>query len=164
MIVPQVGIGVLDLSTRPSDTPPALPADLVLPLALQVDRLQIGRLRILGWLAQSASLGPSLLEIDDVSARLASDGRHHQLSELRLTAPFATLNGKATLDGTKPFMLDAALRAEGEREAKHFVIDATARGPLDALAVNARASGWNLAGEADLAVTRSPRYRYARQS
>ncbi len=153
MIVPQLDIAALDVATRPSDQPPALPVDLTLPLALQVDRLQLRKLRILGWLPQAATLGPSLFEIDDISARLTSDGRHHQLSEVRLSAPFATLNGEASLDGTKPFMLEAVLRAEGERDAKRFVIDATARGPLDALAVNATASGWNLAGEADLAVT-----------
>ncbi|MBK8337608.1 MAG: translocation/assembly module TamB domain-containing protein [Sterolibacteriaceae bacterium] len=153
LILPQIGIGALDLSLRPSDTPPALPADLALPLALQIDRLQIDRLRLQGWLAQSAAPAPSLIEIDNIAARLQSDGRHHQLTELRLSTPFGSLNGKATLDGTKPFTLEATLRAEGEREAKHYVMDATAHGPLDALAVNARASGWNLAGEADLAVT-----------
>ena len=141
------------MSTRPSETPLSVPADLTLPLALRIDRLQIGKLRILGWLPQSAVPPPSLFEIDNISARLESDGRQHLLSDAHLTTPFGALSGKAALDGAQPFPLDATLRAEGQLDGKTYAVDATARGPLEALAVAAKATGWNLSGEADLAVT-----------
>lgn len=150
LFVPTLDIATLDVATRPSDTPPALPDHLGLPFALDVERMTLGRLRLQGWGADPA---PTRLELADLYARFAGDARRLVLSELQVVAPFATLRGEAALDAAAPFRLDARLRADGERDAKTWRIDARAKGPLDALAINAKASGWNLAGEADIALT-----------
>lgn len=151
VFVPRADIAALDIATRPSDRPPVLPRDLTLPFALHVDRLQVRTLRVLGW--TDAASPPALFEIGDLAARFASDGRQHKLDALRLVAPFATLTGSASLDGAPPFPLAASLRADGAVDAKSYRIDALVKGPLDALALTASASGWNLAGEAEVAIT-----------
>ncbi|MBK7661996.1 MAG: translocation/assembly module TamB domain-containing protein [Sterolibacteriaceae bacterium] len=153
LVVPKIELAALDLATRPSDAPASVPTDLTLPLAVRIDRLQIRKLRILGWAPQSAAPPPSLFEIDDISAGLTSDGRQHVLSDARLTTPFGALSGTATLDGAKPFTLDATLRADGQLDSKTYAVEATAHGPLEALEVSAKATGWNLSGEADLVIT-----------
>lgn len=152
LIIAQLDLGSLDLSSRPSDAPLALPADLTLPLGLQIDRLQIGKLRVQGWPAQSV-IPPVIVELDGFSARLVSDRRQYRLSEARVATPFGALSGEATLDGAPPFMLAATLRLEGQHEGKRYLVDGSARGPLDAVAVSVKASGWNLFGEAELALT-----------
>lgn len=151
IIVEQLELAALDIATRPSAASPEVPADLSLPLALQVERLRLGKLRVLGWLPESAA-PPVMAEFDAVSARLQSDGRRHRLADARLSTPFGVLSGQATLDGMKPFALDSTLRLEGRHEDKPYLVDATVRGPLEALAAKAAASGWNLSGEADLAL------------
>lgn len=153
LIFAQFDLAALDVSSRPSDAPIAPPADLSLPLALNIERLQIGKLRLLGWTSKPSATPPVWVEIDAVSARLVSDGRRHHLSDAHLATPLGAVSGEATLDGARPFPLGAALRLEGQRKARQYTVDVAVRGPLETPAVSAKAKGWNLAGEAELVLT-----------
>lgn len=54
-------------SLAPDPTPPSLPVDLRLPLALHIERLRLARLEV-----GSVALGPLLAKVD-------SDGEQHRL-------------------------------------------------------------------------------------
>src|SRR5574337_1274527 len=80
--VEQLEIGELRVASRPDGTPAQAPIDLQLPVALQVERVRIGRLG----LDTLTDKGPEPgLELSAIEGRLESDGQRHTLEALRLT-------------------------------------------------------------------------------
>lgn len=139
------------VASQPSTEPATLPASLVLPLALQLDRVAIDRLRIADLVAGQPA--EPKLELTALAGRLVSDGRHHQLSGLRASAPFGQLAADATLDGQAPFPLKARAHLNTVQDGEAYAVDADAAGTLAELNLTATASGAGLRGEARLAAT-----------
>jgi translocation and assembly module TamB len=86
-------------STKPSGSS-TLPDDLILPLAVTVQRITI---RSLHWNGEAP--------VTELAARLASDGRWHIVEELSLRAGEVFVTGGALLDGRAPFALEAHAKA-----------------------------------------------------
>ena len=139
--IAELAIDTLAIAKPPSPEPAVLPADLQLPLALDVDRLSLGQLTLNGQPLAS-----------DIAARLSSDGRQHRISDLHLQAADVALSGQASLDGQPPFPLSATLDLKGQLDQRPLALAATAQGQLDriGLAVIARQG---IAGQASATLT-----------
>ena len=119
-------------SGPPSATPISAPADLRLPLALQIDALRIGRLQI-----------DALPVIETVAARLAlgaERGALHRIDGLSLAWQQTQLQGSAQIGSDGPLPLQASLQAR-RSAAPAWAASLQARGPLARLVVDARLQG-----------------------
>jgi translocation and assembly module TamB len=98
-------VDVIEIETRPGGEPATLPEALGLPLPIDADRLQVGRLRI----ASPASA----VELENVDLEYAGDARFHTLRIARLDSPWGSLAGEAELLAQRPFTLNgnATLRS-----------------------------------------------------
>src|SRR5574338_22914 len=125
--VEQLEIGELRVASRPDDTPPQAPIDLLLPVALQVERVRIGRLG----LDTLTDKGPEPgLELGAIEGRLESDGQRHTLEALRLTTARLAVEASATLAGRPPFEVGARARIAGEERGHPFSVTLEASGTL----------------------------------
>jgi translocation and assembly module TamB len=123
----------VDFDRPPSDKPPPVPADLLLPVEVEVSRLRIGELH-------SNKLGPTPLR--DVQAQLhlgAEGGTLHRVDGLRLQREQLQASGSARIATTAPMAIDASLAlvqpsAEG---GTAWNADARITGPLESPDVKA---------------------------
>ncbi len=146
----------LDIARRPDPHAPP-PSDLRLPLpaswSLALTHVDIADLRVRAWQAAPGLEPITLFEVRDLAARLASDGRIHQLADVAATTPFGHVTGGAQLDGVAPFLTRAQFDLHGTRDGKTYSVALKADGSLrDALNVDLHASGEQLQGEARLVV------------
>lgn len=139
--IAELAIDTLAIAKPPSPEPAVLPADLQLPLALDVDRLSLGQLTLNGQPLAS-----------DIAARLSSDGRQHRISDLHLQAADVALSGQASLDGQPPFPLSATLDLKGQLDQRPLALAATAQGQLDRIGLAAIARQ-GIAGQASATLT-----------
>ncbi|MBL8439256.1 MAG: translocation/assembly module TamB domain-containing protein [Zoogloeaceae bacterium] len=122
-----------------SDTPAVLPASLRLPGAVVVDRLAVGDLAVEDW--QDASAPPSL-RLTDLVAALASDGRQHGLTDLRVGTPWGRLTlSEGRFDGQAPFPLALRGRLEEDRVPYPYAVNLDLGGQLDVLRFHLKGSG-----------------------
>jgi translocation and assembly module TamB len=133
-----------------SETPAAPPDTLRLPFALALDRLQV---------AQFALEGRELAS--DIGARIElahERGSQHRVSQLAARTARGRIEGRLAIAADAPFAVDAALRAESlGGVAPRWWAEAEARGPLAALALQARLGSPDAAGaEFDAQATLSP--------
>jgi translocation and assembly module TamB len=129
LLIGSLDIATLHIEQPPSDTAATLPADLQLPLALTIERFSLGQL--------AYNERPLLQQL---SGRLASDGRQHRIDDLQLQTADVSLAGQASLDGLAPFPLAAALSVHGQLEQRPLAVSATAAGRLDRIEVGAVAT------------------------
>src|SRR5574337_762347 len=149
--VEQLEIGELRVASRPDGTPAQAPIDLQLPVALQVERVRIGRLG----LDTLTDKGPEPgLELSAIEGRLESDGQRHTLEALRLTTARLAVEASATLAGRPPFEVGARARIAGEERGHPFSVSLEAGGNLDDLVLKAQSASGTLSvdGEARIAV------------
>ncbi|WP_144290347.1 translocation/assembly module TamB domain-containing protein [Chitinilyticum litopenaei] len=140
--ITELDVGTLDYRAKPQapgKPPGPPPTDLTLPLALRIDRLQLGRLHVDRQLVLSA-----------LQAELSSSGRQHQLLLRQLQLPQGMLTGTASLDGRQPFALTARLGFDGELEGHALQARLQAQGPLRDLALTARLDGQPVRANATL--------------
>ena len=98
-----LALGVLRLTARaPDPTPPSLPEQLTLPLALTLEHARLARLE-LGQLA----MGPFALSAH-------SDGRQHHLQLSEAITPWGSSTAALQLDGVRPFALAGVWRHGGQ--------------------------------------------------
>ncbi|HEU0200513.1 MAG TPA: translocation/assembly module TamB domain-containing protein [Burkholderiaceae bacterium] len=100
-----VRMGQAQVKEEPPAEPPSLPANLGLPLRVQVERATVGSIAVLR--------GESEYLFTDL--RLAYEGgpAGHHVPGLALTTPWGPLALEATVDATRPFKLEAAIAAPG---------------------------------------------------
>src|SRR5574337_1261083 len=159
--VEQLEIGELRVASRPDGTPAQAPIDLQLPVALQVERVRIGRLG----LDTLTDKGPEPgLELSAIEGRLESDGQRHTLEALRLTTARLAVEASATLAGRPPFEVGARARIAGEERGHPFSVTLEAGGNLDDLVLKAQSASGTLSvdGEARIAVFAPQPLRRAR--
>jgi translocation and assembly module TamB len=82
----------------PSEEPPQMPDSLVLPLALEVERLQIGRIDI--------RRGDASLTLRQLEASLASTGKVHDITLHGAATPWGQVAARVSLEGAHPFALE----------------------------------------------------------
>lgn len=121
-----VGQLAIDDRSPPSAQPFVPPADLTLPLAVDVP-LRIGTLTV---------AGPTALQASGMAAHYRFDGHHHTLDLAGLQFAAGHYRGTARLLARAPLTLDAQLQGEvsaplpGARQPLPLIASATVRGPL----------------------------------
>lgn len=137
-------------------TAAALPQSLTIPLAVDIERIEVGRLvverRGLPSGGKAAEVTP-VTELSDVAARFGSDGRRHRLSRLLFGSPIGKLEAEAELDGERPFPLDAQVSLSGAADGNEYRVTAHANGNLEAFALDAVVDALDLKGQARIDVT-----------
>lgn len=125
----------VDDQRDPSPAPPAGPPDtLGLPLRIVLGAFSVGELRWLGSMPFSAS---------GITGRYEFNGRQHALDLGNAQVASGSYRGRATVAANKPLTLDATLSGTvtstlpGSRAPLALAFDATARGPLTELLLNA---------------------------
>lgn len=151
VLVRRLAMERVKLASAPSGEPPSLPADLTLPVSVEVRRLELGTLQ-LAELSPGGAVEDSL-RLDRIAAAFSSDGRQHRLQHLQVTTPYGALAGEASLAATAPFDLRARGSLEGTRERKPYRARAEARGPLDRFEVQFHGEGFDMALQGTLAAT-----------
>ncbi len=114
-----------------TESPPrAPPESLQLPFGLTVTALTIDSIH-----SNSASQENAAPPISGLTLALDSDGRHHRLTRLDFTTPWATIRSQAELAGDAPFALSAqvSIAAAGSWGD----IEASATGDLQQLTIQA---------------------------
>ncbi|MBY4949131.1 translocation/assembly module TamB [Cupriavidus respiraculi] len=134
---------------QPDKAPATMPDSLRLPLAIDVDSLTVQRLS----LVQGPSVTASPLVFSDLAAALHSDGERHRLSIDNLQTPYGKLRANAQIAGQAPFPLSAEALLSGDWQEQSFTVNATARGALDAVRVEAEISGDPMRARANADVT-----------
>ena len=126
--IDKLQLGALIVQTRSDGKPPVLPADLGLPLAVDLPEMQISRIE---------QNGITLAE--DLQAALSSDGQQHQLALQHLRSHQITISGQLRLAASAPFVVDGRFDVAGQVEAHPLAARVLASGPLGSLDVDLQA-------------------------
>jgi translocation and assembly module TamB len=111
----------------PSGEPSQPPQTLVLPLAVALDDLHVGRLEVAGRTA---------LQLQDLAAGYGWDGTQHRLDLRNLQLAEGQYSGRVVLAGREPYALEAALHGRvvapvpGGTATVPLLLDVGATGPL----------------------------------
>jgi len=105
-----------------TDAPSVPPASLRLPVAVDVEKVAIFRVDY-----------GNILAVDEVRARLSSDGETHRLSDFRARLGKVDVAGTAKLGADAPLPLQARASIAGHLEDKAMRLAVTADGPLEAI-------------------------------
>ncbi|MEK8050163.1 translocation/assembly module TamB domain-containing protein [Ideonella sp. DXS22W] len=122
-------------SGPPSTQPLQAPADLRLPLALQVAQLRIGTLQV--------DALPALQQLQARVSLGADGGTRHRVDELAVTVEQARVGGGLQIGTAAPMTVQAQLDASGTAggQALPWTARAEAQGPLTRLALTAQLQG-----------------------
>lgn len=131
----QLEIARISGETRPDPKPPTAPAQLTLPLALQLEQVRIGAIHLNGLPA---------IEAIDLSA--ISDGQAHQVQHLKLHTGGILMTADASLAGQAPFKLQANAQIKGQLEARPLAVQLNLDGTLIAPRIQLQAEA-GLEGE-----------------
>lgn len=126
--IERLAVGRLAIAPGPATPASPPPLSLPLPLAVDLQQLRISELHY-GALALASEL----------TARFASDGRHHRLTEFSARSGALNFTGEASLDGSGELPLRARGELAGELENHPIRLALSADGPLAALPVAAEA-------------------------
>ncbi len=139
--------GTIDARLAPSTSkaPVQLPADLRLPLEVDLRAISVDKLLVRN--------GASTTEIDRLRVHGRSDGRHHALSIDALDTAYGALVAQLALDGARPFPLTGAFSASGTLGGAPVQVQAKLSGTLELLVADVNANGMKLAGRAHIEAT-----------
>ena len=107
---------------RESSPPPQLPQSIDLPLGVQVDSLEVGRI-------SSGRSDTTLLLPSSIS--YAYDHQQHRLQVVSLNTPWQNFKGEVSLDTAPPFALAGNIEGDGELEGHAASSDIVAHGSLE---------------------------------
>lgn len=139
--IAQLSAGRLAITARPSPEPTVEPGKIRLPLAVDAKKVEISEF----------SWGDGFTATE-LTGRLLSDGRHHQLDDFHLNTAGVALNGRATLDGMAPLPIKASLDIAGRLDQRPLAVSLKASGPLARMAISAEATQ-GITGRAEAVVT-----------
>lgn len=139
--------GTIDARLAPSASkaPMQLPADLRLPLEIELRAIAVDKLLVRN--------GAATTEIDGLRVHGRSDGRHHALSIDGLDTAYGTLAAQIALDGVRPFPLTGEFSASGVLGGAPAQVQAKLSGTLEAPSADVNASGMKLTGRAHIEAT-----------
>ncbi|WP_296223597.1 translocation/assembly module TamB domain-containing protein [Ralstonia sp. UBA689] len=137
------------LHPTPPTPPSGPPASLVLPLALDVDRLAVDRLAI--------REGTSTTELKSIVGSLHTDGTHHNVLLDGMETPAGKLAATLRMTGARPYPLTGAATLATQFEANGQKQDASVSaqlsGSLEALHIDATGTGAKLTAQAQIDAT-----------
>lgn len=139
--IAELAAETLEISQAPNNDPLRVPDQLTLPLAIDIERLALGKLSL---------NGNTLAE--GLAGRLSSDGRDHRVEHLALRLADVAVAAQARLDGQAPFPLSATLQLSGQLEGRPLAITANAGGALEKIDLSIVASA-GIDGHAEVALT-----------
>jgi translocation and assembly module TamB len=125
-----LGASHIALAVKPSAGATAPPANLALPLAVDIDHVTVTQL---DWQA-----GPRAGRITGLEFGYDGDAEIHRIRGLRLFADAGALTGEASLRATAPFPIDGTIAIVGDGPLNGAALDATLSGTLPALAIDAK--------------------------
>lgn len=139
-------LGQLAVQLPPPAAPsaPAMPQQLQLPLAFQLEQLSLQQLEVSG--------GAMPLAISDLLLRASSDRVRHQLSVEKVATPYGKATAQLQLDGRAPFALRGGAELAGSYRDENYRLDAHWSGTLAALQLELHAGGDKLSGQAQVAL------------
>jgi translocation and assembly module TamB len=123
----------VEVSTPPSDAPPAPPASLALPFGV---RVEVGGFDIAELLVRSGDAEP--LRLSALQGAVRYGGSAWTLDALSVRGDFGALRADGTVRDAPPFALAANVLLETRVLDEPIAIASTATGDLSALAVEAR--------------------------
>ncbi len=132
------------LHPTPPTPPSGPPNSLVLPLALDVDRLAVERLAI--------RQGTSATELKSIAGSLHTDGTHHNVLLDGMETPAGKLAATLRMTGTRPYPLTGAAtlatQFEVNGQKQDAAVSAQLSGSLEALHIEATGTGAKLTAQA----------------
>lgn len=148
LVIRSLRLGIVDVTLRPDPAPkeePALPAELKLPLALDLQSASVQQLRI----HQDGKTN----RIDDILLRANSDRVNHRLVLEHATTSYGRANASLRINGESPFELSGGAALDGKLGDEPYQIDARLAGTLRDLGIGLTASGAQLTARADIDAT-----------
>ena len=156
--VARLAVDSVALATRPSNEPappPAEPAPLRLPLALDVATVAVGELKVCAWAdSQSGPCGEDepTFAIKNFTTGVASDGALHQVRDLAVDTPFGHLTLAGTIDtGTAGYPLDLKAGFNGAYAERPFSVTADLGGDLRDLKVDVHGTSEDIEAQVEVA-------------
>ncbi len=155
LAVDSVAVDGIDVAYRPDaeSAPVAAPESLDLPLAVEVDRIEVGRLAV------REIDGAEVFSLSALGGRADSDGQRHRVERLAADLPIGATSNHVELTGeiaaAKPFVLDANAVLTGKHAGYDYRAEVAASGDLLAPRLRAEAqgagsNGAHLAGKAEV--------------
>jgi translocation and assembly module TamB len=132
LAVSRIAAASLRVSNVSSTEPVLLPDSLALPLAVEIEQLQLGRLEVGD---HAFPDGEAATVAESLAAQLVSDGALHRLLELRARVAGLVVSGEASLGAERPFALVAKADVEGQAGGRRLVFDLAADGRLEELSL-----------------------------
>lgn len=108
-----------------SSEPGPAPEQLLLPLAVTIEQITVGRLRY-----------GEAITMRDLAAHLSSDGQHHVLQVLRAAIGDIAMNGEARLDGGPTLAIEARAAISSQMDGRPLAIDLQATGRLSEMTLS----------------------------
>lgn len=152
LVVLRLAAGELAWAAAPSAEPATPPADLRLPLALELKEVAVALIRVLPWDAAEDASAP-VFELRDLAGRLVSDGQVHRLEAASARSVAGELSLEGRLDGAAPFHLAARLGLKGARDGRAYSLAGEVQGDLLATRLSLAGEGAGLRGEARVLAT-----------
>jgi translocation and assembly module TamB len=126
------GLGArhVDIAIKPSSAPTPPPTDLQLPLAVDIDRLDIGEL---DW-----RTGPRAGHVSGLEFGYAGDAELHRIRDLALISDYGRLHGNLAVGTRAPLAVAGTATLEGDGPLAGARADATLEGPLARIGISAK--------------------------
>lgn len=163
--VDQLMLGRVEIVQRSGATdtgPPALPASLALPLAVEVEHLHIASVAV-DRVAADETLqfrSDRAMQFEGISLSYVGNDEHHRVNALRLGSSFGRLGLNASIQASSPFSLELDAVLEGwidpsrlpesstlDEQARAFRVALTAAGKLTDIEMTLSAHALGLEGE-----------------
>lgn len=139
-------LGTVNIRLADSQNAPAsLPADLRLPLALNIKALTITELNL--------RQGLLVNSFHALSAHGQSDGTRHSVVLEHVTTPYGETSAVVQLNGVKPFALVGTGTMDGTAAQDRYSLHAKIDGTLEKLTIELNATGDKLSGQAVIRAT-----------
>jgi translocation and assembly module TamB len=129
LLIRGLGARHVDLAVKPSSGATNPPTDLRLPLAVDIDRLDIGEL---DWHA-----GPRAGRISGLELGYSGDATMHRIRDLALVSDYGRLQGNLTVGARAPLDVAATATLDGDGPLASARASVTIEGPLARMNVSA---------------------------
>lgn len=114
LMINALTINTIALHSSPATEPAVLPESMRLPLAISLQKLEVGTLHML-------TIGHETpdLTINNLAVRLESDEDRHHVQEIALETAVGQLTGSIQLSPDRPFKLNAQATLDNRKHAVH---------------------------------------------
>ncbi|MDH5479669.1 MAG: translocation/assembly module TamB domain-containing protein [Nitrosomonas sp.] len=122
------------------ETTASLPETLNLPIAVAIQKLEVGKFSLF-----SENKPDAVFMVNDLSLRFVSDGRNHQLANMTTHSEFGLLNASANVAGHYPFELTSQVSLN--KSDQWGVLKVILNGNLEQLNIHINGDGTGITGD-----------------